>query len=66
MKKTSAVEWLEQIIYDDKEFSLLEVFEQAKEKEKQQIIDAWFDGISNWDNEKEAEQYYEQTYGKGI
>jgi hypothetical protein len=35
MKQTSAVEWLEQIIYDDKEFSLLEVFEQAKEMEKQ-------------------------------
>jgi hypothetical protein len=37
---------------------------QAKEMHKKEIIDTWFDGISNWDNEKEAEQYYEQTYGK--
>ena len=38
-KQKTAVEWLEQIIYDDKEFSLLEVFEQAKEMEKEQMIE---------------------------
>jgi len=42
--------------------------EQAKEMERQQIIDAWIDGketkefgYSIWDD---AEQYYKETYEK--
>jgi len=34
------------------------------EEEKEQIIDSWWDGCRNWDNEKEAEQYYKETYEK--
>lgn len=34
------------------------------EMEKQQIIDAYWDGCSNWDSETEAEQYYEQKFNK--
>jgi hypothetical protein len=32
------------------------------EEEKEQIIESWWDGCQNWDNEKEAEQYYNETY----
>jgi len=32
------------------------------EAEKEQIIESWWDGCQNWDNEKEAEQYYNETY----
>jgi hypothetical protein len=42
---------------------VLQTLNKAKEKEKQEIIDAWYDGVRNWDNEKTAEQYYNETYG---
>jgi hypothetical protein len=32
------------------------------EEEKEQIIDSYWDGCRNWDNEKEAEEYYNETY----
>jgi hypothetical protein len=32
------------------------------EEEKEQIIESWWDGCQNWDNEKEPEQYYNETY----
>ena len=32
------------------------------EEEKEQIIESWWDGCQNWDNEKEAEQYYNEIY----
>ena len=37
---------------------------KAKAMEKEQIIESWWDGCQNWDNEKEPEQYYNETYGK--
>jgi len=30
--------------------------------EKEQIIESWWDGCQNWDNEKEPEQYYNETF----
>jgi len=30
--------------------------------EKEQIMDAWIDGLINWDSEKQAEQYYNETF----
>lgn len=36
---------------------------KAKEMEKEQIEDAYWDGCGNWDNEKKAENYYNETYG---
>lgn len=30
--------------------------------EKEQIIDAWFDGVTNWDSEKEVEDYINETF----
>lgn len=44
----------------------LEIFEQANKMFEQQIIDAWFDGVSNWDNtdDYDAKHYYEKTFNK--
>jgi len=45
-------------------------FEQAKEMEKQQIVDSWndgrFSGQDNWGygNDTTAEQYYNETFKK--
>jgi len=39
-----------------------EVFDRAKEMEKEQIMDAWFDGTTNWDSESSSEQYYNKTF----
>jgi hypothetical protein len=42
-------------------------YEQAKEMEKERIINAWKAGDGKYDKvaDKLAEQYYEQTYGGG-
>jgi hypothetical protein len=45
------------------------LIEQAKEMEKQQIIDAWTDGkycntIGNEINYEDGEQYYNETFNK--
>ena len=68
MKKQTAVEWLE------KEFVKLEstigvhgvmyeLIEQAKEMEKQQIMDA-VDGFPIDKRHLDGEQYYNETYKK--
>jgi hypothetical protein len=65
MEKQTAVEYLEGIIYGDKEFSLSEVFEQAKEMEKQQIANAFVDGrnVGSKDHPGvDGNYYYEQVY----
>jgi hypothetical protein len=59
--KQTAVEWL--IDQYCKGNYLIEIADQAKEMERQQIIDAYNEGLSNWDSEQEAEQYYTETYG---
>jgi hypothetical protein len=76
--KQTAVEWLENQIMTSKYFyKLMEdinsrstvaqsnIFEQAKEIEKEQIIDAWDNGMKS-DNGHFGtnEQYYNETYGK--
>jgi hypothetical protein len=77
-KKQTAVEWLE---LKAKEFAidldLLSYFQQAKEMEKQQIIDAHNDGfnisgegwngeygVENFDEEVNSKQYYKETFNK--
>jgi hypothetical protein len=69
-KKQTAVDFLiNQILKYDKSF--LEFYraeiEQAKEMEKQHIIDAWTDGkycntIGNEINYEDGEQYYNENY----
>ena len=65
--KQTAVEWLfEQVVnLDWRNFQgdkKLEIFNQAKIKEKEQIVNA-VDGFPLNNRNLEGEQYYEQTYG---
>jgi len=61
----TAVEWLV-----EKHFGSIENcspnfrkhIEQANKMFEKQIIEAWVDGVINWDSEKEAEQYYNETF----
>jgi hypothetical protein len=73
-KKQTAVEWLWDKVYKDFEENgrlrfahILDILEQAKEMEKQQIIDANIAGMEfiPVDPNKymqDAEQYYNETY----
>jgi hypothetical protein len=71
MKKQTAVEWLiEQLeCFGNKHELQLswatvdELVEQAKAMERDQIVEAYWEGACNWDNEKTAEQFYNETYG---
>lgn len=63
-KKLTAVEWLVEHLTEygfNLKLHKVEI-QRAKEMFKQQIFDAYWDGCYNWDNEKKAEQYYEQTF----
>ena len=77
-KKQTAVEWLKhQLEYFGNKHELQmswetldELFEQAKEMEKEQIIYAYMDSTSQFSNDaridypKTAKQYYKETYNK--
>lgn len=59
-EKQTAVEWLfEQIVNRTDRMYFLKELEQAKELEKQQIIQA---SCCGGDGESEAEQYYKETF----
>ena len=60
----TAVEFLESKIFGDEIFSLSKVIEQAKEMEKQQIIDAvnFGDERGKITTYSTAEQYYNETF----
>lgn len=66
--KQTAVEWL---ISELTEYNLINkdilpshpIFNKANELQKKQIIDSWYDGALYWDSFKDAEQYYNKTYG---
>jgi len=63
MKKQTAVDWLAEFLKD--RYSLINseaIFQQAKEMEKQQIMDAYEYGCCYWDSEKSSEQYYNQAF----
>jgi hypothetical protein len=70
MKKQTAVEWLIQNIVEDqtiKAKSMSEwttIYEQAKEMEKEQIIDAHNQGYADGyrDNGTSPIEYYNETY----
>jgi len=71
MSKQTAVEWLvnhiteDQIIKAKSMYEWLEIFEQAKQMEKEQIMEAVYDSMgTNFDpNMGRAELYYNETYG---
>ncbi len=61
--KQTAVEWLEEMMNVNGNISVYfqEILDQAKEMEKEQIVDAymkWYDGI----NDNVGEQYYNETF----
>ena len=61
--KQTAVEWLIDWIGKNQYFvgnDLLKAFNQAKEMEKEQIMNAYYDGIA--DGTLTEEQYYNETY----
>ena len=67
MKKQTAVEWvLEQFNEIHTQRKWKEIVEQAKEIEKQQIINTWYDcKLSIIDkNPTDADQYFNKTYKK--
>lgn len=76
MAQQTAVEWLveqikdydftdpktnEYLIFKIPIYSFIEKIEQAKEKEKEQIINAWI-ATDNELQRMKAEDYYKQTY----
>jgi hypothetical protein len=72
-KKETAVEWLAEgleLAYQIEEialrnFSIKKLINEAKEMEKQQIIDAYWDGgQNNYMTKNRCEQYYSETYEK--
>ena len=64
----TAVKYMEAIIYSNKEFSLLEIFEKAKEMEKEQIIESYCQGCFDITQDEyifpreTAEEYYNETF----
>ena len=63
MEKQTAVEWLVEQMKLDELFNADYFIEQAKEMEKEQIIQAYYqNGWNDNDNEHNAEQYYNQKY----
>jgi hypothetical protein len=69
MKQVTAVEWLMEemsktYIFNQDDFDM---FNQAKEIEKKQIIDAYSNnGWNDEDQKANAEQYYNETYKETI
>jgi hypothetical protein len=65
MEKQTAVEWLvEQLDISQGYESAIKILEQAKEMEKEQIMDAFNDGINDEciGGNKLPEQYYNETF----
>jgi serine/threonine protein phosphatase PrpC len=78
--KQTAVEWLHiefqkifpketKEMYNNNQFSYENMIEQAKQMEKEQIVDAYGQGTADeageiLDATKDAQQYYNKTYGK--
>jgi hypothetical protein len=62
MKQQTAVEFIQKNL---NLFNWEQVFEQAKQMEKEQIMNAWKDGFQDgWFKEDDinAEQYYNETF----
>ena len=65
MKKQTAVEWLEQEIIALENHSvkeLISLFNQAKEMEKEQIIDAYYYDPNCGKIKDDGEEYYNDTF----
>jgi len=65
-KQLTAVEWLVNELRNGKEFND-ELIQQAKEMEKEQIIDAYYQGDADSDNiHVDAEQYYNKIFNPKV
>jgi hypothetical protein len=64
MKKQTAVEYLEKICYDRGYNLMSDYFNQAKEMEKEQIMEAFEDGNEQGFICKTGEEYYNETNKK--
>ena len=64
MTQVTAVEWLNQMLVSKGIFFEYELYQQAKEMEKEQIMDAYQQGQYDSEpiRETDAEQYYNETY----
>ena len=62
--KQTAVEWLFQQLWETPKDKLTwhSILEQAKQMEKEQIIDAYDKGEFNQGCNEDAEQYYNENY----
>lgn len=63
----TAVEWLRNELWEQFKFSFSDnIFEQAKKREKEQIVNAWIDGSMLYRNTEwvkpDAESYYNIKY----
>ena len=64
MNKQTAVEWLIEEIHKNIEFIPVPIQEQAKEMEKEQIVEAINYGCSDWGSFKDGREYYKETFKK--
>ena len=65
IKNQTAVEYIEEIIYGDKEFSLSEAFAKAKEMEKEQLNRAYNSDRPNllcFEKNTAFKEYYKETF----
>jgi hypothetical protein len=53
---------LGQIVINQNWKLLEEIIQKSKEMFEEQIKEAWFDGVTNWDSEKEVEDYLKETF----
>ena len=61
-KKQTAVEWLEQAYWDNKGTLSQKHFDQAKQMEKEQIVESHHEGYYSFSHS--GEQYFNETYGE--
>ena len=61
--KMTAVEWLiEQLIPKDQHEGIMDIIEEAKEMEKEQIMNAFEEGMFHHTNGLCPDEYYEETF----
>jgi len=65
MKEQTAVEWLEQQLFNKRGKFTKGDIDQAKAMEKEQIVNAYNDCEWTGDHE-DGEQYYNETFNKSI
>ena len=64
MSKQTAVEWLVEKLDQNFDYVADTLIEQAKEMEKEQIVEAINYGCSDWGSFKDGREYYKETFKK--